>query len=425
MTARTGLVGRLASVPAFFGLRVLSGLLLLKLSAGYLPVSGFAIFSQLLSFAALLNLIALGGAQNGLIRQAAAAIDDGALARARSAALAIWMAVAPALGIAIAIASVPIANILIGDRDAWRSVIVIAFLMLAAGPGQIWCSLLSGRKRVAHSLAAQAVGLLAGTAVAAVFIHMGDPQAAAMGFACGPMITMALAIPVGRRLGIGHASIRSASQEVRTLLRYSAALATTTGVSAILLFGLRYFYRQHFGATQLGYWMAANRISDMSTQLLGLFMVQFFVPHFAMEKNEPARRALVVRCWTIAAATMGSIPLIFALAWRPIVHLLLSDAYLPAVPAIRIYMVGDFLRVWVSFAIYAAFARGRPTLYAGMEVATLLLMALVVGGLIAVGDPSAPQTGYACAYGLAAIVTSVAFLWRPAPIVQLRAEPLR
>jgi O-antigen/teichoic acid export membrane protein len=425
MIAMTGLFGRLASVPAFFGIRVLSGLLLLKLSASFLPVSGFAIFSQLLSFSALLNLIAIGGAQNGLIRQAAAAADDAALTRARSAALAIWLGVAPTLILGIALASAPISNILIGDRREWLSVIAIAFLVLAAGPGQIWCSLLSGRKHVAHSLAAQAIGLLAGTCAAAFFIRRGDPAAAAVGFASGPMVTMAMAIPIGRRLGIGRTSIRAAGQEVRTLLRYSAALATTTGASSILLFGLRFLYREHFGATQLGYWVAANRISDMSTQLLGLFMVQFFVPHFAMEKNEPARRALIIRCWLIATATMATILIVFSLTWRPVVHLLLSDAYLPAVTMIRAYMAGDFLRVWISFAMYAAFARGRPDRYAGMEVATWVVMALIVGTLISVGNPNAPQIGYVCAYGLAAAITTAAFLWRPAEVLRLKAAPLR
>jgi O-antigen/teichoic acid export membrane protein len=144
-----------------------------------------------------------------------------------------------------------------------------------------------------------------------------------------------------------------------------------------------------------------------------------------MEKDKPARRALIMRCWLLGAMTMASILLVFSLAWRPIVHLLLSDAYLPAVPVIRTYMVGDFLRVWVSFATYIAFARGRPDRYAAIEVTTWLLMALIVATLISVGNPNAPQIGYAGAYAVAAAITTAMFLWRPSEDLRFRVAPLR
>ena len=88
-------MGKLAWVPVFFGLRVALAIGLLKLSASFLPVSGFTVFSQLTLFAALLNVLALCGAQNGVIRQAAAARDTDELLSAQSAAFAIWLAAAP------------------------------------------------------------------------------------------------------------------------------------------------------------------------------------------------------------------------------------------------------------------------------------------------------------------------------------------
>jgi hypothetical protein len=74
--------------------------------------------------------------------------------------------------------------------------------------------------------------------------------------------------------------------------------------------------------------------------------------------------------------------------------------------------------------MYAAFARGRPDRYAGMEVATWLLMALIVAALISVGNPDAPQIGYVCAYGVAAAITTAIFLWRPAEVLKFRVAPL-
>lgn len=406
------MAARLASVPVFFLLRILSGLLLLKLSASFLPVSGFTDFSQLMLFAALLNLIAIGGAQNGLVRQAAAADDDMALSRVHGAALLIWGVAALPLALIAAIGSGPIARILVGtDQPRW-AVVALALVALASGPGQIWCSILSGRKRVIVSLSAQATGLAVGTALAAWLIVTGKPLAATIGFAAGSLVTMAVAPPFVLRLGVRPVPMAVARAEVSGLLTYSAAFAATTSFSSILLFGLRSHYRAHFGPVALGYWLVANRISDISTQLLGLFLIQVFVPHIAMLRDEAEQRALVRRCWTAGVAMMGAVPLVFGLLARPLVHLFLSDAYLSAIPAIRTYMIGDLLRVWASIAMFTAFARGHPGRYAAIEMGTLSMMALIALTLIAAGDSRAPWLGYAGAYGVTALVTSAVFILR-------------
>ena len=409
------ILGRLASVPAFFGLRVASALVLLKLSASFLPVAGFTVFSQLMLFAALLNVLALCGAQNGVIRQAAAAEGSDALARTQAAAFAIWGAAVPLAILPVLLAGGLISSILVGSPAQSGVVLGITAVALAGAPGQVWCGLLTGRKRVARSLLAQAAGLIAGATGAGWRIIAHDPPGAALAFASGSLVTTAVSLPFALQLGLPLIPTRFGWAPVRTLLSYSAAFAATTGYASIVLFGLRSVYRAHFGATQLGYWLAANRVSDMSTQLLGLFMIQVFVPHMAMTPDEGRRRTMLIRCWAVAAAVMTGFVAVFSLASGLLIHLLLSDAYLPAAGAIRTYMIGDVLRVWPSLAMYTAFANGRPLRYAGIEAGALTVMAVVATGLISAGDPAAPQIGYVAAYAVAATVVSLTFLLRPAP----------
>jgi O-antigen/teichoic acid export membrane protein len=408
-------LGRLASVPVFFGFRVASALVLLKLSASFLPVAGFTVLSQLMLFAALLNVLALCGAQNGVVRQAAAAAGVEGLAQTQAAAFAIW-------GVAVPLALIPtlaggalISRILVGSPAQAMVVPAITAVTLLGAPGQIWCALLTGRKRVARSLLAQAAGLLAGAGAAGWRIMAHDPAGAAVAFAGGSVITAAIALPFALQLKIPLIPAHFAWPSVKTLLRYSVAFAATTGFASIVLFGLRSVYRDHFGATQLGYWLAANRVSDMSTQLLGLFMIQVFVPHMAGTHDESRRRAILLRCWAVAVGVMSSFVVIFSLASGLLIHLFLSDAYLPAAPVIRTYMIGDVLRVWASLAMFTAFANGKPLRYAGIEVGALSVMAVVTAALIAAGDPAAPQQGYVIAYAVTAALVSGVFLLRPAP----------
>lgn len=374
-------VKRLAAVPIFFLFRVAAGVLLLKLSASTLPVSGFTTFSQFMLLAALLNTVAVGGVQNGLIRQAAAAHDKDALARAHGAALTIWAIAAPVLMLAMVLGSSRISHILIGENTAWRAVSAIGLLVLAAGPGQIWCSILTGRKRVPGSLLAQAAGLAASTSAAVWLILRGDPLAAAVGFACGPLVTMAVAGLFFLRLRLPSPRAASWDREIKVLLGYSAAFAATACYASITLFLLRWFYREQFGAL--------------------------------VEENE--RRVLMLRCWAVGVAVMGAIPLVFSLAAEPLVHLFLSDAYLPAIPAIRIFMVGDLFRVWTLLAMYSAFARGQPIRYALVEMGAFTLLGVHTLLLIGTAGAEGPLLAYATTFAVMAVATSAVFaLRRPA-----------
>ena len=390
---------RQASIPGYFAIRVLSALVLLKLSTQFLSVQGFANFAQFLAFSSLLNMAVVAGAQNGLIRQAAAA-NHSDLADVHGAGLAVWAGAIPLIGIPVAVLSPQISHVLTGSSGYWQVVIGLAFLGLAAGPGQICCSILSGRNRIVQSLGAQSFGILLGTSAAAWFIVHKSFVAAALAFAAGPVAAMLAVLPFAARLPIGW---MPTLRGVRPLLGYSTAMASTLGFSALVLFALRWFYREHFGATELGYWLAANRISDMSTQFLGLFMLQAFVPNVAVA--DPGERSrLILRYGMLGAALTGAALIVFVAGSRPLVHLFLSDAYLPAVPAIRLYMLGDFLRVWGSLAMFTAFAAGKPGRYAAIEIATMCIMAALTLVLTVSGEVRGPQIAYAAAWGLTALV---------------------
>ena len=387
------MTARLAAIGLFFGLRIGCALILLKLAASRLSVAGFADFSQYLAFASLVTLLAVGGSQNGLIRQVAAARDRSDLEETLAAAAAIWLTASAVLLVIGITAAGVIGVVLVGHGG--ESVVVVALTLAAilAGPGQIRCSMLSGQGRMISSLAIQSVGLLAGVAGAAVFALRGDPAAAAMAFACGSLVPSVPAFKVLVR-PIAWPPLAALVFQARQLLRYSLAFGTVAAATPLMLFALRWQYRADFGGDALGRWLSANRISDLSTQLIGLFMLQVFVPHVAQLTEGSARRRFTLVCGAGGMAIMA-LPLIaFSVAAEPLVRLFLAPSFLPAIPAIRTYMAGDMLRVWTSIAIYTAFAAGRAERYAALELAVLGSIAVLSLVLMGQGYASAPQWAY-------------------------------
>jgi O-antigen/teichoic acid export membrane protein len=260
-----------------------------------------------------------------------------------------------------------------------------------------------------QSLGLQAFGILSGSGAASWFLIRGSFSFAAIAFAAGPVAASLATVPFVSQLKL---SWRPTTRGLKHLLGYSGAVASTLGFSALVLFALRWAYRDHFGAVELGYWLAANRISDLSTQFLGLFLLQAFVPRFTAATDPLQRRLLIVRYGAVGACLSGAALLIFLCAGRLLVHLFLSDAYLPAIPSIRLYMMGDFARLWVSLAMFTAFALGKPSRYAWIEISTMALMALMTLLLIRRGELLAPQIAYVSAFASMALLIGAAIFLR-------------
>jgi O-antigen/teichoic acid export membrane protein len=401
----------LLALPSYFGVKVLSGLILLKLSSALLGVADFAIFSQFFLLSALLNMMAVGGAQNGLVRQTAAALTPADVGRARDAAFLLWGGAVLVVGLPVALASSLVADLLVGEPRLWWVVVSIAALAFSTAPGQIWCALLTGRSRPEASLVAQAAGLVAGTALAAAMLLRGDALLAALGFALGPALTMAVAWAAQRGERLPAMALAKARGAAKMLLGYSGAFVTLVAFTSTSLFALRGFYQDIFGLQLLGYWLTASRISDTTTQFLALFLLQYFLPGYTAAADTPQKaRAVLWRSWALSVATMALFPAIFALAPKSFVRLFLAPEFLPAIPAIFAYMTGDVLRVWSAVAMQAAFARGRLVLFVGIEAATILLMGAIMLVLVSLGNPAAPIIAYPIAYATTALIVTVVFL---------------
>ena len=383
---RTGL-----AVALFFAFKIGLGGAVLIASAHWMSVASFAVFSQLLVLIAYLASVGTAGMQNGLIRQIAAADGNAtAIAREVRAALLIWAAVALLLVAGCVLSRAWIASLLTGHRDIAWVVPWLALLAIWAGLGQLLCSVLTGCGRAGSALFAQGLGLFAGTVPAMLLLHRGLPAEAALALTGGQGTTTVLAAARVRALLRGAWHERSSVRaEVRRLLSFSGSFLATTSIMPLTLIGLRSFYRARFGLEALGYWLAANRISDVNTQLLGLYMVQAFLP--AMASAAPGeRRMLALRTAAFALAVMA-IPLVLFLtapAW--LVKTFLSAKFLPATTFFIAYFLGDMLRVGASTATFAALAQARLKLYVALEAFAATLMGTLVVLLGSSGLVDAP-----------------------------------
>ena len=401
----TALSPRRVAIPiaGFFLVKIASGLLLLKLSAALLAVDDFAIFAQFLFLGALASTIAVGGAQNGIVREVAAG-DTTRVRRAGSAAFALWVITLAVVAVISITTAQPISFALTGSPSYAWAVPAVALVAIASGPSQILCAVLTGLGRTKASLFAQGAGLIIGTVAAAFTIAIyKTPAVAALAFYAGSLVSTVIAMVAVRDLTILEQLPRAVIKaEMALLLRYAGGFVGIAVTTMCTMFALRYVYLGAFGQGALSFWLVAQRISDLSTQLMGLFMSQLVVPSFASAEVEQ-RRLLLIRYWVGITCLMIAVFLIFAALPQFWVRLFLSPLYLAAIPMILVYMLGDIARATVSLAMHAALARKRILIYAGLEIAAIGVMAAITLTLVALKQPFAPMAGYTLGYVSVAI----------------------
>ncbi|HWI86376.1 MAG TPA: hypothetical protein VNT42_08655 [Sphingomonas sp.] len=404
------------AVALFFAFKVALGAAILIASAQWMTVVDFAIFSQLLILIAYLASVGTAGAQNGLIRQVAAADGDAAtIAREIRAAVTIWSGVAILALIGATTFRLPISLLLLGTGDVAYAVPWLTLFAMGSGLGQLFCSVLTGTNRTGAALSAQATGLVGGTAPAMILLHLGMPISAALAFSAGQgATTLVAAVCIRNEIVAAWRNRDPTRPEMKRLLGFSGAFLATASIMPLTLIGLRSVYRAAFGLDALGYWLAANRISDVNTQLLGLYMVQAFLPDIS---SRPAaeRRRLAVRTAIGAAGVMALPMLAFLIAPSFFVRTFLSAKFLPATIFFAAYLLGDTMRAGASTAAYTALAHGRLVLYIGIEAASAVSMILLVTSLTWAHVFYAPPIAYVATYAIMALAAGLVSLRDPWP----------
>ena len=396
---------------AFFGAKVLAGLALLKLSAQFLPVGGFALFSQFLMLWALLNLVASGGVQNGLIRQIANAESDIAARTALRAGVRIWGGASLAV-LSLILVREGVSVTLTGSAASGWMVPWLVLAAMVAGLGQLFSAVLIGSGRLSANVCSQTAGLVAGLGAAAACLYRAEAEWSVIAFASGSLLTPLTGWFLARKLpAVSFGPTNPLNPEIRALLGFSGAFIAVAVVTPTVLFALRHLYLQAFGVDALSDWLVANRISDVSTQLLGLFLVQWYLPTIASPgRSVPENRKTALTAFALGSAAMGLILATFLIGAPILVPLFLSDQYLSASTPIAMYMLGDLLRVTVSVAMFHALARRRLLVYLGFEVLTASLIGILVGIGVLQGQIDAPYIGYVAGYAVVSAVICSLFL---------------
>jgi O-antigen/teichoic acid export membrane protein len=166
------------------------------------------------------------------------------------------------------------------------------------------------------------------------------------------------------------------AEHIRSFLRFGGVTIITGFVTTGTWLYIRRFVADEFGLRELGFLAATINLSGLALSVFGTTLSSFYLPRFAAA-SAPERKRLLKVMLLIVSAAAGIVLAILQTAPDFIVRTLFSKEFLPIVPLLKWWALGDFFRsISYVFAI-PMFAGAHLRLLFFTE---LIFSALLIGG---------------------------------------------
>lgn len=352
------------------GVKIISGLVVIKLMASELGPQGFGLLGQLMTVVAITTMLAGGGITNGVIRSLASNPISTAEGKSwLSAAFTLTTGISVAVAFACILLAQPLSGMLMSGDYAYLF-ISLALVQAVVAYGNLVVAEASSRGDSAFYARINIIGTLLATCALAILIKNFGFEGAAIGLVLMPVLPGGIALHhVLRCRKDMLSSWKWQPDRRRTQHLLSFSTATVIGATSIPVAHL--FIRNALGSntgwTTVGHWQGVVKISDVYMQFVGVFLINYAMPRFAAAID--TSRALTELAKTMALllgiVTTGLAVLYALQNWA--IRLIFSDAFLPMSDLLPAQLAGDIFRTTAASISFFFMGRGYVALSIGYE----------------------------------------------------------
>jgi len=361
-------------------IKMVCGLLLIKLFAVFLTVAEFGQVGQYMTMIAVLTTVAGGAQTHGLIKMLSASSDDH---QTRSDILKVSHLLAygfSAIIVAILlIFAEPISQQLIGDTQYSLLIVPVAAGFVFAGFNNLQISALSAAGKLKQIALSQSLGIFTGTVATALLLYFFGFGGAISGFAMIGLWNAIFSAYFTRKTGCikaAHMLPKLDWRILKNLLGYSAALT----LAIIMMPGAHIFARieiaRVLGWQEAGYWQAIIKLSDAVIQVYGTFFNNYVLAILSRLNTFAETKAFLIRIiGAVASTALVGFTLIYL--FRDLyIFIFLTPDYQVIGNLLPLQFTGDFFRLLAAIGSYVFLSRRMLFMYVAMEVVSAIVFSL-------------------------------------------------
>lgn len=330
------------------GIKLLLGLLLIKIIATLLGPSGLGLMGQFMSLTTILVLLAGGGIATGIVKYVAEYKElptrlNEFLSSARGYSL---IASVTLLLIGVSVAE-PLSLWIFKEAGYAFIVYILSFAQLGIAINTFALAVIGGYKDVISSNVVNTAGTLLALLVLAPLIYLWGNTGMLIGLAILPALPALISLSILKHKypDVLRQTFRINKIDAKHLFRFSLMLtasATTMPVAQMLL---RSHLADQTDWTSVGYWQATIRLSDAYLLFINMVLAGYYMPKLSELGPGQQQLTYMVNAMKRLLPLVATCSTAIWLLRTQLITLLFSEKFLPAGELLTYQLIGDFFKV--------------------------------------------------------------------------------
>ncbi len=357
--------------------RMLTGLVSVKVVAGIIGPAGVALVGQLNNFATIALSLSTGGINSGITKYIAEYKEDEHKVKdCLSTALRITVVCSVLVGVFLIVAHSYLSQYVMLSPDYGYVFVIFGFTILFYALNMALASVINGFKEFKRYVKINIAGSLVGLVFTLALVILWQLKGALISAVTFQSIMLFISLWMVRKLPWLRWSYfkNKLNKELsKKYLRYSLmtfASAATAPVSQMLLRG---YVISEISATEAGWWEAMNRISNMYLMVVTTSFSVYYLPRLSELTDKKELRAEIFRSYkVIVPCLLGGFALIYFLRFF-VIRLLFTQDFLPMENLFIWQLAGDFFKITSWLLAFLMVAKAMTRWFITTEIGFSLL----------------------------------------------------
>lgn len=357
--------------------RMLTGLVSVKVVASIIGPAGVALVGQLNNFATIALSLSTGGINNGITKYIAEYKDDEEKVKdCLSTALRITMICSLVMAVFLVLFHAYLSRYIMLSPDYGYVFVIFGFTILFYALNMGLASIINGFKEFKRYVKINIAGSLFGLVFTLSLVFTWQLKGALISAVTFQSIMFFISLWMVRKLPwLRWSYFRNKlnSDLAKRYLRYSLMTFTTAATLPISQMLLRGYVISQISATEAGWWEAMNRISNMYLMVITTSFTVYYLPRLSEITDKRELRSEIFRSYkVIIPCLLGGFALIYLLRFV-VIHLLFTPDFLPMENLFAWQLAGDFFKITSWLLAFLMVAKAMTRWFVTTEVVFSLL----------------------------------------------------
>lgn len=352
--------------------RMLTGLISVKIVASIIGPGGIALLGQLNNFSSIFLGVANGGINSGITKYVAEYREDKLeIKKLLSNALRITLFFTLVVSLGLVVFHNWLSRVVMLSDEYGYVFLIFGFTIFLYTLNAMLVSILNGYKEFRKYVKVNIAGTLVGLLFTVGLVLSFGLKGALISAVTYQSVVFFITFWICRKapwLSVSYYKEKLDRKTVRRFLNYSAMTLVSLSVVPVSQMLLRGYVISHISITEAGWWEAMNRISNMYLMVITSSFSIYYLPRLSEIKEKTELRHEIFKCYKVIVPMLLLGATVIYLLRNPVITILFAPDFYPMENLFIWQLSGDFFKICSWLLAFQMVAKSMVKTYITTEV---------------------------------------------------------